>query len=206
MMHTTAMIRCIILATCLLSRASRACVIAGTDSGYCDETTPNTKTECYDADYRAAELGYSVWAGRTPGKAGTLKSQAGPFPTFLRNSNVTLPNGTVANALRIHDECFGETGLQPDQKLNHSALYAPLSLPPPPSMPMRACRRIGIAPSGTVNLLAAMGVGLTRCFVVGSLPRGRGDLAMMLNPTRSRQDLLPGWGGGGLPGPGAVAG
>lgn len=38
MVHTTA-IRCIILATCLLSRASRACVIAGTDSGYCDEST-----------------------------------------------------------------------------------------------------------------------------------------------------------------------
>ena len=37
-MNSNIAIRCV-LAACLLSRASRACVIAGTDSGYCDEGT-----------------------------------------------------------------------------------------------------------------------------------------------------------------------
>ena len=73
-----------------------------------------------DGSYRASQLGYSAWQGRTPGKAGTLKSKSGPFPGFLANQTVTLPNGTKADALWVHDQCFGKTSLV--HKLKYSAL------------------------------------------------------------------------------------
>lgn len=100
-------------------------MVAGKDdltkhSGYCGTTGHNNDGLCLNASYRAVELGYSAWQARTPGKLGTLTPNAGPYNAFLAESNVTLPNGTQANAQWVHDVCFGETGLQPGQKLPRS--------------------------------------------------------------------------------------
>ena len=88
-------------------------------SGYCG-TTGRVTEPCLNASYRAEELGYSAWRGRTPGKLGTLSPDGGPFNAFLASSTVTLPNGSTANAQAVHDWCFGEIGLQPDQHLPRS--------------------------------------------------------------------------------------
>jgi len=58
-----------------------------------------------DGSHRAAELGYSAWRGRTPGKAGTYKARAGPFPAFLANQTVTW-QGREVSALAVHDACY----------------------------------------------------------------------------------------------------
>lgn len=100
-------------------------MIAGKDdltkhSGYCGTTGRSNDGPCWNASYRATELGYSAWQARTPGKLGTLTPNAGPYNAYLAESTVVLPNGSLANAQWVHDVCFGETGLNPDQKLPHS--------------------------------------------------------------------------------------
>ena len=87
-------------------------------AGYCgkDGRMPAGQ-ECLNASYRAEELGYSSWLGRTPGKLGTLTPDGGPYNAFLANSRVQLENGTHVNAQAMHDACFGETGLKPGGKL-----------------------------------------------------------------------------------------
>ena len=74
-----------------------------------------TKSTGYNPDgsYRAVELGYSAWLGRTPGKLGTLKKFRGPYNDFLLNSTVLLKNGSRVNALLAHDECFGPSQTNP---------------------------------------------------------------------------------------------
>jgi hypothetical protein len=68
-----------------------------------------------DASYRAMELGFSAWQGRTPGKDGTMKADSGPYPAFLNNRSVLLSNGSTVNALMAHDECMPQSQYNPDK-------------------------------------------------------------------------------------------
>ena len=71
-----------------------------------------------DGSYRAAELGFSAWLGRTAGKAGTYKAGRGqgPYPAFLANQTVTLSNGSTVNALWAHDACNSFSAFSPANK------------------------------------------------------------------------------------------
>ena len=60
-------------------------------------------------EHRATELGYSAWAGRSPGKNHHERG-SGPYAEFLASQTVRMDDGSVRNALVVSSECHTGIG------------------------------------------------------------------------------------------------